>query len=539
MNSNTGNRGIDAAAARAYTDPRAMQNHVTIFDTTLRDGEQCPGASMNLHEKLEVARQLARLQVDVMEAGFPICSPGDWESVNAIAKEIEGPVICGLARASEKDIESAGSAIAPAKRRRIHTFIATSPIHMELKLRKSPSEVLAMAVKAVKFARTFTDDVEWSAEDAGRSEVEFLVEIVAAVVEAGATTINIPDTVGYQAPAEYGRIFATLRERVPGIDRVVLSTHCHNDLGLAVANSLAALQNGARQVECTLNGIGERAGNCSLEEIVMALNVRHDHFGLVTGIRTQEIYRASRLVTTLTGMVVQPNKAIVGRNAFAHEAGIHQDGMLKHRSTYEIMTPEQVGVPRSELVLGKHSGRHAFKNRLEELGFKLTEEEVDRGFERFKVLADKKKEIFDEDLEMIVENEVYRHEDTYVLEYLQVTAGNRTIATATVELRNGDKSVREAATGDGPVDATYQAIERITGIETEVADYAIKAVTRGQDAMGEVSVVIRINGDRITGRGVSTDILEASALAFLNAINRYLSQKRRVETAPGERDHGV
>ncbi len=511
-------------------------NHVIIFDTTLRDGEQCPGASMNLKEKLEVGRQLARLKVDVIEAGFPICSPGDWESVHEIAKEIggvassgNGPVICGLARASEKDIEAAGTAIEPAARKRIHTFIATSPLHMEVKLRKKPAEVLAMAVKAVSFAKSFTDDVEWSAEDAGRSEVEFLCEIVQAAIEAGATTINIPDTVGYQTPEIYGKIFATLRERVPNIDRCVLSAHCHDDLGLAVANSLAAVRNGARQIECTINGIGERAGNTSLEEVVMALDVRQDYFGIKTNINTREIYRSSRLVSTLTGMVVQPNKAIVGTNAFAHEAGIHQDGMLKHSETYEIMRPEQVGVSKTSLVLGKHSGRHAFKSRLAELGFALGESEIDQAFERFKVLADKKKEIFDEDLEAIVEDEVFTAGDAYALEYLQVTAGNKTIATATIQLKTDDGVVRDASTGDGPVDATYQAINKITRIKCELQDYAIKAITRGQDAMGEVSVVVNVEGSKVTGRGASTDIIEASANAYLNAINRHLAQKRRAE----------
>ncbi|RMH57256.1 MAG: 2-isopropylmalate synthase [Candidatus Hydrogenedentota bacterium] len=504
-----------------------QENRVIIFDTTLRDGEQCPGASMNLKEKLEVARQLARLRVDVMEAGFPICSPGDWEAVHTIAQEIDGPTIAGLARAQEKDIEAAGTAIEPARKRRIHTFIATSPIHMEKKLKKTAAEVVEMAVRSVSLARSFTDDVEWSAEDAGRTDLEFLVEIVTAVVEAGATTINIPDTVGYQVPSQYGRIFATLRERVPGIEKCVLSTHCHNDLGLAVANSLAALENGARQVECTINGIGERAGNCSLEEIVMALKVRRDRYGLETGIRTEEIYRSSRLVSSLTGLPVQPNKAIVGRNAFAHEAGIHQDGILKHSQTYEIMTPQDVGVPSSQLVLGKHSGRHAFRKRLEELGYDLSDEEIGKAFERFKKLADKKKEIYDEDLEAIVEDEIYQAGEFLTLEYLQVTAGNRTVATATIQLgREGDIK-EEAATGDGPVDATYKAINRLVPIEAELTDYSIKAITRGRDALGEVSVTLKINGRRVAGRAAATDIIEASARAYLNAVNRFLAQEKR------------
>ena len=516
-----------------------MDNTVLFFDTTLRDGEQCPGASMNLHEKLEVARQLARLRVDIIEAGFPISSPGDWESVNLIAKEIEGPVICGLARATEKDIESAGTAVAPAKKKRIHTFIATSPIHMEAKLRKKPSEVLEMAVKAVRFARGFTDDVEWSAEDAGRSELDFLVEIVTAVIEAGATTINLPDTVGYQMPAEYGRIFATVRQRVPNIEKARLSTHCHNDLGLAVANSLAALENGCRQVECTINGIGERAGNCSLEEVVMALAVRKDFYNLRTNIKTEEIYRTSRLVTMTTGMVVQPNKAIVGANAFAHESGIHQDGMLKHAATYEIMRPEQVGVPRTNLVLGKHSGRHAFRSRLVELGYNPTEEQIDRAFEHFKRLADKKKEIYDEDIEALVDEEIYKESERYVLEYLNVTAGNKTIATATVQLVLDGEMKQEAATGDGPVAATYNAIDRITGIEADLADYGIKAITRGQDALGEVSVTLRIGEKKVGGRAASTDIIEASALAYLNAINRHVAQEKRAGAEAMKDEHGV
>ena len=503
-------------------------DRVIIFDTTLRDGEQCPGASMNLKEKLEVARQLARLNVDVMEAGFPISSPGDWESVNLIAKEVEGPTIAGLARAIEKDIEAAGTAIAPAKKKRIHTFIATSPIHMEKKLKKSPKEVLKMAVKSVKFAKTFTDDVEWSAEDAGRSEIDFLVEIVTAVIEAGATTVNIPDTVGYQMPNAYGKIFAELKARVPNINSCVLSTHCHNDLGLAVANSLSAVQNGARQIECTINGIGERAGNCSLEEAVMSLKVRSDIFGLKTGIVTEEIYRSSRLISRITGFAVQPNKAIVGANAFAHESGIHQDGVLKHASTYEIMKPEQVGVSKTNLVLGKHSGKHALKLRIEDLGYNLSDEELLKTFEKFKILADKKKEIFDEDIVTLLEEES-RFAEVYSLTYLQVTAGNRTIPTSTVQIKTENGEVRFAATGDGPVDATYNAIDGITKLKVEVSDYSIKAITRGKDAIGEVSLIASIDGKKYPGRGASTDIIEASANAYINSINRYCSAIKHKE----------
>lgn len=523
-------------------------DRVLIFDTTLRDGEQCPGGSMTAEEKLEVARALARLGVDVMESGFPICSPGDFESVKRIAEEIgspEGaPVICGLARAREADIEAAGKAVAPARRGRIHTFIATSPIHMEVKLRMKPEEVIRAAARAIQHAKTFTDDVEWSAEDAGRSDLSFLVEIVSAAIEAGATTINIPDTVGYQTPTEFGRIISTLRAKVRNADRAVFSVHCHNDLGLAVANSLAGVEAGARQIECTINGIGERAGNTSLEEVVMSLRVRKDHYQIESGIRTQEIYKASRLVTQITGIVVQPNKAIVGANAFAHEAGIHQDGMLKHRGTYEIMHPDDVGVSTSKLVLGKHSGRHAFRTRLEALGYPLPDSEIDRAFEAFKRLADKKKEIFDEDLEALLGDLAKEGRETYALEEYDIEAKSGE-ARAIVRIRVGGELRSEGADGDGPVDACFKAIDKIlaegetTPSEPPVLeDYQVKSVTRGKDAMGEVTVTVRAGSHRTSGRAASTDILEASAKAYLAARARLVHLSARL-TAPGEREAGI
>ena len=499
---------------------------IRIFDTTLRDGEQSPGINLNTEEKLEIARHLAQLGVDIIEAGFPIASPGDFDAVHKIAKEVRGPVIAALARAVEQDIVRAAQAVEPAEKPRIHTFIATSPIHMKHKLRKEPEEVLEMAVNACRLAKRYVDDVEFSAEDATRSDWEFLTKVFQAAIEAGATTINVPDTVGYTTPDEFVRLITYLRENTPGIEKAVISVHCHDDLGLAVANSLAAVTAGAAQVECTINGLGERAGNASLEEIVMALRVRNDHYKADTGIVTEHIYRTSRLVSALTGVAVQPNKAIVGENAFAHESGIHQDGVLKERSTYEIMTPESIGLPQSRLVLGKHSGRHAFRERLAQLGYNLDEAETNKAYERFIELADKKKHVTDRDIQAIVEEEMVQVPELYNLEYLHVTTGNTAIATATVRIAKGDQVTEEAATGDGPVDAVYRAIDRVTQIETDLESYSLQGVTSGKDALGEVVVRIRDNGNQYIGRGTSTDVIEASARAYLQAVNRLVYERQ-------------
>lgn len=503
-----------------------MEDKVIIFDTTLRDGEQAPGASLTPEQKLQVAHQLARLGVDVIEAGFAIASPGDFQAVNQIAKEVKGPVIASLARAIEKDIDAAAEALKPAKKKRIHTFIATSDIHIKYKLKSTRQEVLERAKKAVAYARKFTDDVEFSPEDATRSDWDFLMKVIEAAIEAGATTINIPDTVGYTTPFEFKELISTMINKVPNIDKVVLSVHCHNDLGLATANSLAAILAGARQVEVTVNGIGERAGNAALEEVVMALWTRKDFFKVSTGINTKEIYRTSKLVSHLTGFVVQPNKAIVGTNAFAHEAGIHQDGILKSRLTYEIMNPEVVGIPSSKLVLGKHSGRHALKARLEELGYKVSEKQLDVIFKKFKELADKKKIIYDEDLESLVEKQLYKLEDKYQLDYMHTLTGNSIIPTATIRLKTDDQIKQAADWGDGPVDAAYKAIEKIVGYSGELIEYKLTALTGGKDAQGEVVVRVKFGDSIITGRGTSTDIVEASVLAYIDAINRY---ERRIK----------
>ncbi len=494
---------------------------VLIFDTTLRDGEQSPGASLSVSEKLEIAQQLAKMGVDIIEAGFPVSSPAQFEATRLCAETVAGPIICGLARANAKDIEAAGKALQAAPRKRIHTFIATSPIHMKYKLRKSADEVLRMAVEAVTYARTFTDDVEFSPEDACRSELAFLDEILSAVVEAGATTLNIPDTVGYVLPYEYGQIIAHLKANVKGIEKAVISTHCHNDLGMAVANSLAGVRNGARQVECTVNGLGERAGNAAMEEVVMAIHTRTDFFGEVTtNIKTTEIFRSSQLVSQLTGFVIQPNKAIVGANAFAHESGIHVDGILKERTTYEIMTPETIGLSGSRMVLGRHSGRHGFADRCESLGYKLSKEEIDAAYEKFLEIADKKKEVFDEDIAAIITDEVRAVEHTYTLEYLHVACGTGTLPTASVKVRIGDKVVQAAACGDGPVDAAYEAIRQATSLCPKIENYSIRALTGGKEALGEATVRVRGEKRSFIGRGVSTDIIEASAKAYVDAINR-------------------
>ncbi len=502
---------------------------VVIFDTTLRDGEQSPGASMSIPQKLEIARQLAVLGVDIIEAGFPVSSPAQFEATKLVAEQVKGPTIAALARANAGDIEAAGKAVAAAKKRRIHTFIATSPIHMKHKLKKEPAEVLKMAVEAVKFARAFTDDVEFSPEDACRSEVPFLIEVLAAVIEAGATTLNIPDTVGYVLPYEYGQLIAKLKSDVRGIGKCIISTHCHNDLGMAVANSLAGVRNGARQVECTINGLGERAGNAALEEVVMAIRTRADFFnqaakdGLTTNINTKEIAKTSQLVSQLTGFVVQPNKAIVGANAFAHESGVHVDGMLKNRSTYEIMTPETIGLTGSRMVLGRHTGRHGFAERCKELGYKLSKDEVEQAYQRFLEVADKKKEIFDADIAAIISDQIRVVEQVYVLEYLHVASGTGTLPTASVRMKCKDEKKLAAAFGDGPVDAAYEAIRQAIGLTPELENYSIRAVTSGKEALGEATVRIRDNGRTFIGRGVSTDIIEASAKAYVDAINRMVA----------------
>ena len=511
-----------------------MKDRIVIFDTTLRDGEQCPGASMNLREKLEVARQLARLKVDVIEAGFPVISEGDFEAVRTIAKEIKGPIIAGLARCVAKDIDAAGEAVKPAgKRGRIHVFLATSKIHREFKLGKAQDEIIRLAVEGVKRAKSWVDDVEFSPEDGSRTEPEFLIEVCKAVVAAGATTVNIPDTVGWAVPDQYAALIGQLHAAVPEFrsGKAVISVHCHNDLGLAVANSLAAVRAGARQVECTVNGIGERAGNASLEEVVMALQTRSDFFGgLECGVATREIVKSSRLVSRMSGLIVQRSKAIVGENAFAHSSGIHQDGILKKRETYEIMDPQEVGWGLTELPLTKHSGRAAVAARLKHLGFKMTEADVAGIFARFKEIGDKKKFVYDDDLTALVEGQITEVAETWSIEYIHVTSGNQTVPTATVRLRKAgakkDESdvIQDAGTGDGPVDAALKAIDRLTETRGTLMDYQLRAVSQGKDALGEVTLKADFgDGNLITGKGASTDIIEASARAYLNAVNRHLS----------------
>jgi len=504
-----------------------MVERILIFDTTLRDGEQSPGASLNIQEKLEIAKQLAKLGVDIIEAGFPISSPGDFEAVKIVAKKIKGPIIAGLARAKKEDIKRAWDAVKYSQKPRIHVFLATSKIHMKYKLKKAKEEILRIAVEGVKYAKKLTDDVEFSPEDASRTEPKFLYQIVEAVIDAGATTVNIPDTVGYATPVEFGNLIRGITQKVPNINQAVISVHCHNDLGLAVANSLSAILNGATQVECTINGIGERAGNASLEEIVMAMRTRKDTFNKVTGIKTKEIYKTSRLVSGLTGILVQPNKAIVGANAFAHEAGIHQHGVLAKRLTYEIMTPQSVGIAETKLVLGKHSGRHAFRKRLEELGYtELSNEDLNKAFTRFKNLADKKKEVFDEDLEAIIEDEVRMIPDTFILEDMEIKSGTKVIPEARIRIKRKGKIIAETATGDGPVDACYKAIDKIIKIKCRLVDYALRGVTGGKEALGEVIVKIESKGETITGHGASTDVIEASAKAYINALNRLVYRRR-------------
>jgi 2-isopropylmalate synthase len=508
-----------------------MKQHLVIFDTTLRDGEQSPGASMTKEEKIRVARQLEKMRVDVIEAGFAAASQGDFESIQAIAQTIKESTVCSLARANENDIRRAGEAIKPAKSGRIHTFIATSPIHMEKKLRMAPDQVVEQAIKAIGWAKEYTDDIEFSAEDAGRSELDFLIRICDAVIKAGATTINVPDTVGYNIPEQYAETIRQLIARVPNSDKVVWSVHCHNDLGLGVANSLAAVLAGARQVECTINGLGERAGNASLEEVVMAVRTRADVFPVETRIDATQIVPASKLVSQITGYPVQPNKAVVGANAFAHESGIHQDGVLKHRETYEIMRAEDVGWSQNKLVLGKHSGRNAFKSRLQELGIELdSDEALNAAFARFKELADRKHEIFDEDLHALVSDEVVTPEhEHYKLVYSHVCSETGEMPFAKVILNVGGIEHKGEAAGGGPVDATFKAIESIAGSGAELLLYSVNAITTGTDAQGEVTTRLAKGGRIVNGNGADTDIVIASARSYLNALNKLYSTLDKVK----------
>ncbi|MCX7926798.1 MAG: 2-isopropylmalate synthase [Candidatus Omnitrophica bacterium] len=495
---------------------------IIIFDTTLRDGEQAPGASLNTKEKLEIAHELADMGVDVIEAGFPVSSPGDFAAVKEIAKTVKGSIICGLARAVKQDIDAAYEATRPAKRRRIHVFLATSKIHMQYKLKKAEDEILRLAYEWTKYAKKLCEDIEFSPEDASRTEPKFLFKVIEAVIDAGATTVNIPDTVGYAYPQEYGELIKSIKENVPNIDKAVISLHCHNDLGLAVANSLAGIKNGARQVECTINGIGERAGNCSMEELVMAVKTRRDIFAEVdTAIKTNHIWKVSRLVSKLTGFVIAPNKAIVGANAFRHESGIHQDGILKERSTYEIIRPEMVGFVGSGIVLGKHSGRHALSQRLAELGYgNLTAEQLDKVNQRFKELADKKKTLYDDDLIALVEDETKPVKAIWILDSFKVNSGTDIKPHAEVCLKYKGKVSCGNSVGDGPIDACFKAIDKITKIRAELQDFRIEAVTRGKDALGEVSLKLKAKGKVVTSHASSTDIIESSVRAYISALNK-------------------
>ncbi|MEW6116272.1 MAG: 2-isopropylmalate synthase [Nitrospirota bacterium] len=498
---------------------------IKIFDTTLRDGEQSPGASMNTEEKLQVAKQLVRLGVDIIEAGFPIASPGDFEAVKRIANEVPGATIAGLARAKEADIKSAWEAIKDAPQRRIHTFHSTSDIHLKYQFRVSREEALKRSVEMVQLAKSFVDDVEFSPMDATRTDLPYLIEVVQAVIEAGALTVNIPDTVGYTTPVEFGAMIKAIKDKIG--ESAVIAVHCHNDLGLAVANSLAAVLNGAGQVECTINGIGERAGNCSLEEVVMNLYTRKDFYNATTNINTKEIIRTSRLVTRITGIPVQPNKAIVGANAFAHESGIHQDGLLKEKMTYEIIRPEDIGLQKTELVLGKHSGRHAFKTRLRELGFDLSEEEIETAFKKFKHLADQKKDIFDEDLEALISEEISKTPEIYSLVDLSISSGTTVRPTAALKMKINGNIVDRLEHGDGPVDAVYKAISAITQTKSNLLKFEIKSITGGTDAMGEVFATLEEEDRTVRGHGADTDIIVAAAKAYINALNKLAARKKQ------------
>jgi 2-isopropylmalate synthase len=495
---------------------------VYVFDTTLRDGEQSPGASMSIEQKYEIALQLERLGVDIIEAGFPISSPHQFEACKTVAEHVKESTIAALARTVEKDIDTASEALGKAARSRIHTFIATSPIHMKYKLGKDPDTVVEMAEKGVRYARNKAAEVEFSPEDGTRSDLDFLCRIIERVIDAGASVINIPDTVGYTVPEEFSGFISSILDRVPNIDKSIISVHCHNDLGLGVANTIQAVKAGARQIEVTVNGIGERAGNAALEEAVMALNVRNDCLPFSTGINTRQLYNTSRLVANIIGFPIPRNKPIVGENAFAHESGIHQDGMLKNRSTYEIMTPETVGKEESSIVLGRHSGKHGFVQRINELGFSLSEQELESIYGRFLEIADRKKEVYDEDLYTIVSEELGKQYATYTLEYFNILSGNMAVPTATVRIRTEHEMLEEAATGDGPVDAVFKAIDRVSGISTILKEYIVHAVTPGKQAVGEVAVALEIDGIRSVGRGSSTDIIEASARAYVNALNRHM-----------------
>ena len=499
---------------------------VRILDTTLRDGEQSPGFSMNIQEKLRMAKQLEKLGVDIIEAGFPIASKGDFEAVKLIAESIKDCRISALARANNNDIDRAWEAIKNARHPFIHTFISTSDIHLTHQLRKSREEVLGMAISAVKRAKSYTEDIEFSAMDATRSDRDYLCQIVEAAIDAGATTVNIPDTVGYTIPSEYGDLISYIRQKVSNIDKAVISVHCHNDLGLSTANSLAAVLNGARQVECTINGIGERAGNTALEEVVMILYTRKDYAHLETNIKTEEIFKTSKLLTRITGVGVQPNKAIVGSNAFAHESGIHTDGLLKDKITYEIMTPESVGVKKSSIVLGKHSGRHALKDELKNRGYELSDEDLNKIFDRFKELADKKKNLYEEDLETIVAEIILRAPDKYKLVNMSVISGSFAIPTATIQMEIDNKQIKDVGMGDGPVDAAFKTIAKITGTKSRLLKYSVDSITGGTDAQGEVTVRLEEEDKEIVGRGAHNDIIMASVLAYINALNRleYLKQ---------------
>lgn len=494
---------------------------VQIFDTTLRDGEQSPGASMDVDQKFEIALQLEHLGVDVIEAGFPVSSPEQFRACRMIADRVKESTVAALARSVEQDLDAAFESVGKAARPRIHTFVSTSPVHMEFKLKKTPDQVLEMTRWAVRYARNKVAEVEFSPEDATRTDIDFLCTVVEAAITEGATIINIPDTVGYTVPEEYAALITTLRNRVPNIDKAIISVHCHDDLGMAVANTLSAIRAGARQAEVTVNGIGERAGNASLEEVVMALKTRADLYQLDTRVNTRQLYPTSRMLSTMIGFPIPRNKAIVGENAFAHESGIHQHGMLSHRETYEIMTPESVGRDATKIVLGRHSGMHGFRKRLAELGMVIGDEEIKRAYEAFLKVADRKKEVFDEDLFTILSEQFGTRADSLVLEYVHFQSGNTSIPTATVRIKDQDEVFEEAATGDGPVDAVFRAIERATGISAELVEYNVQAVTPGKQAIGETSVVIEIDGRRTTGRGSSTDILEASAKAYVNALSRH------------------
>ncbi len=505
-------------------------DRVIVFDTTLRDGEQAAGGALNIREKLEIAKQLEKLRVDVIEAGFPFSSPGDFEAVSLIAREVRTPVVCALARAHPDDIDSAWEAVKQARQPRIHVFLSASDIHLMYQLKKSREQVLQTARDMVARAKQYTGDIEFSPMDASRTEPEYIYQIVAAVIDAGATTVNIPDTVGYAIPGEFGSLIEGVFQNVSNISQAVISVHCHNDLGLAVANSLEAVRRGARQVECTVNGIGERAGNASLEEVVMAIKTRGDFFNLSTGINTEQIYRSSRLVSEMTGFLVQPNKAVIGANAFSHESGIHQDGVIKMPITYEIMDPKTVGIPASSLVLGKLSGRHAFRERLAELGYSLSDEDLNHAFIAFKELADKKKEVTDRDIEFVIAQELRTASEVYHLDRVQVSCGDEGIPTASVRLIGPDGQVlADAALGAGPVDAVYKAINRLVGVSNLLTEFSVKSVTGGIDAIGEVLIRIESDGVTYTGRGGDTDIIVASAKAYMNALNRLLAAKKAAE----------